>query len=84
MTALAVGCSLVLYDGSPLHPHTGVMWDLAKDGHIGGQYDRRELKRKLYRAILNLLIMRFVYSLLSSILNPLSFIRTKDKLCMYI
>ena len=26
--ALATGCSLVLYDGSPLHPHTGVMWDL--------------------------------------------------------
>merc|ERR1719383_1494465 len=28
VTALAVGCSLVLYDGSPLHPHTGVLWDL--------------------------------------------------------
>ena len=28
MTALATGCSLVLYDGSPLHPHTAVMWDL--------------------------------------------------------
>ena len=22
------GCSLVLYDGSPLHPHTAVLWDL--------------------------------------------------------
>jgi len=28
VTALATGCSLVLYDGSPLHPHTAVMWDL--------------------------------------------------------
>jgi len=28
VTALAVGCALVLYDGSPLHPHTGVLWDL--------------------------------------------------------
>jgi len=28
VTALATGCSLVLYDGSPLHPHNGVMWDL--------------------------------------------------------
>lgn len=28
VTALCVGCSLVLYDGSPLHPHTGVLWDL--------------------------------------------------------
>jgi len=28
VTALAVGCSLVLYDGSPLHPHTAVMWDI--------------------------------------------------------
>jgi len=28
VTALATGCSLVLYDGSPLHPHAGVLWDL--------------------------------------------------------
>jgi len=28
VTALATGCSLVLYDGSPLHPHTAVMWDI--------------------------------------------------------
>jgi len=28
VTALATGCSLVLYDGSPLHPHTAVMWDV--------------------------------------------------------
>ena len=36
---------------------TGVMWDLAKDGHIGGQYDRRELKRKLYRAMANVNVL---------------------------
>jgi len=28
VTALAAGCALVLYDGSPLHPHAGVLWDL--------------------------------------------------------
>jgi len=28
VTVLATGCSLVLYDGSPLHPHNGVLWDL--------------------------------------------------------
>jgi acetoacetyl-CoA synthetase len=31
VTALATGCSLVLYDGSPLHPHNGVMWDLVDE-----------------------------------------------------
>ena len=35
----------------------GTMWELAKDGHIAGQYDRRELKRKLYRAIANVNIL---------------------------
>ena len=33
------------------------MWELAKDGHIAGQYDRYELKRKLYRAIANVNIL---------------------------
>ena len=28
VSVLATGCSLVLYDGSPLHPHNAVMWDL--------------------------------------------------------
>ena len=28
VTALATGCSLVLYDGSPLHPTANVLWDL--------------------------------------------------------
>ena len=35
----------------------GTMWELAKDGHVAGQYDRRELKRKLYRAIANVNIL---------------------------
>ena len=35
----------------------GTMWELAKDGHIAGQYDRHELKRKLYRAIANVNIL---------------------------
>ena len=42
------------------HAHdydTGQMWDLARDGHTTGQYDRRELKRKLYRAIANVNIL---------------------------
>ena len=33
------------------------MWDLAREGHPTGQYDRRELKRKLYRAIANVNIL---------------------------
>ena len=28
VSVLATGCSLVLYDGSPLHPHNAVLWDL--------------------------------------------------------
>ena len=28
VSALALGTSLVLYDGSPLHPHPSTMWDL--------------------------------------------------------
>jgi len=42
------------------HAHdydTGQMWDLARDGHTTGQWDRRELKRKLYRAIANVNIL---------------------------
>ncbi|ADO99373.1 ribonucleoside diphosphate reductase small subunit [Synechococcus phage Syn19] len=38
------------YDGS-------TMWDLAREGHQGGQWERRELKRKLYRAIANVNIL---------------------------
>ncbi len=28
VAALALGTTLVLYDGSPLHPHPAAMWDL--------------------------------------------------------
>ena len=38
------------YDG-------GTMWELATEGHIAGQYDRREVKRKLYRAVANVNIL---------------------------
>tara|TARA_Y100000022_G_scaffold169771_1_gene155459 strand:- start:4128 stop:4922 length:795 start_codon:yes stop_codon:yes gene_type:complete len=38
------------YDGSS-------MWDLAREGHASGQWERRELKRKLYRAIANVNIL---------------------------
>ena len=38
------------YDG-------GTMWDLAREGHATGQYERRELKRKLYRAVANVNIL---------------------------
>ena len=38
------------YDGS-------TMWDLAREGNATGQYDRRELKRKLYRAVANVNIL---------------------------
>ena len=39
------------YDGS-------TMWELASEGHVAGQYDRREeLKRKLYRAVANVNIL---------------------------
>ena len=38
------------YDGS-------TMWDLARDGHASGQYERVELKRKLYRAVANVNIL---------------------------
>ena len=30
VSVLAPGCSLVLYDGSPLHPHITVLWDLVE------------------------------------------------------
>ena len=45
------------YDDFISHAHeydNGTMWDLAREGHPTGQYDRRELKRKLYRASLML------------------------------
>ena len=48
------------YDDFINHAHeydNGQMWDLARQGHSTGQYDRRELKRKLYRAISNVNIL---------------------------
>ncbi len=38
------------YDGSS-------MWDLAREGHATGQWERLELKRKLYRAVANVNIL---------------------------
>ena len=31
VSALSLGTTLVLYDGSPLHPHPSVMWDLVDE-----------------------------------------------------
>ena len=36
---------------------TSTMWELANEGHIAGRVERRELKRKLYRAIANVNIL---------------------------
>ncbi|ARW56991.1 ribonucleotide reductase subunit B [Synechococcus phage S-B64] len=38
------------YDG-------GTMWELAKEGHYAGTFERIELKRKLYRAVANVNIL---------------------------
>ena len=48
------------YDDFIDHAHqydNGTMWELAKEGHYTGQFDRRELKRKLYRAVANVNIL---------------------------
>ena len=34
MSGLACGATLVLYDGSPLHPHPGVLWHMADEERI--------------------------------------------------
>ena len=42
------------------HAHeydSGNIWRMATEGHISGTYDRKELKRKLYRAVLNVNIL---------------------------
>ena len=36
---------------------TGMMWELAAEGHYAGSIERRELKRKLYRAMANVNIL---------------------------
>ncbi len=33
-SALAVGATLVLYDGNPFHPHPGALWEMAQDEKI--------------------------------------------------
>ena len=48
------------YDDFIDHAHqydNSTMWDLAREGHVGGQWERRELKRKLYRAVANVNIL---------------------------
>ena len=35
----------------------GMMWELAAEGHMSGNIERRELKRKLYRAVANVNIL---------------------------
>ncbi|UCF95613.1 MAG: acetoacetate--CoA ligase, partial [Desulfobacterales bacterium] len=34
VSSLAVGASLVLYDGNPFHPHPGALWEMAQDEKI--------------------------------------------------
>jgi acetoacetyl-CoA synthetase len=33
-SSLAVGATLVLYDGNPFHPHPGALWEMARDEKI--------------------------------------------------
>jgi acetoacetyl-CoA synthetase len=33
-SSLAVGATLVLYDGNPFHPHPGTLWEMAQDEKI--------------------------------------------------
>ena len=35
----------------------GTMWELANEGHISGKFDRKEVKRKLYRAVANVNVL---------------------------
>ena len=43
--------------GSAQQYGNSTMWELANEGHMAGQYDRHELKRKLYRAVANVNIL---------------------------
>ena len=48
------------YDQFLNHAHdydSGNMWKMATDGHTSGTYDRKELKRKLYKAVANVNIL---------------------------
>ena len=48
------------YDEFLNHAHdydSGNIWKMATEGHISGTYDRKELKRKLYKAVANVNIL---------------------------
>ena len=48
------------YDAFLNHAHdydSGNIWKMATEGHISGTYDRKELKRKLYKAVANVNIL---------------------------
>ena len=48
------------YDEFINHAHeygSGNIWKMATEGHIAGTFDRKELKRKLYRAVANVNIL---------------------------
>ena len=48
------------YDEFLNHAHdydSGNIWKMATEGHISGTFDRKELKRKLYRAVANVNIL---------------------------
>ena len=48
------------YDDFINHAHeydSGNIWKMATEGHFSGTFDRRELKRKLYRAVANVNIL---------------------------
>ncbi len=34
ISSLAVGATVVLYDGNPFHPHAGILWEMAQDEKI--------------------------------------------------
>ena len=60
------------YDEFLNHAHdydSGNIWKMATEGHTSGTYDRKELKRKLYKAVANVNILegiRFYVSFASS------------------
>ena len=48
------------YDEFINHAHdydSGNIWKMATEGHISGTFDRKELKRKLYRSVVNVNIL---------------------------
>ena len=54
------GSVTAAYDEFINHAHeydSGNIWKMATEGHFSGTFDRRELKRKLYRAVANVNIL---------------------------